>query len=363
MAFGFSNMRFWFLDDNVASFTDYQTYRQSLVWKLWNRKSPIVTADPVPGDHDLFDERTVGTPPGVSQSDVPLSGDGDGSSAKMLIGNYKDFDPGTPGIVPSPQRDYIIDVDDPLIVGYPIWQYTWFAIQNLSTNDSVVRLQIMANTGPTFTGSFSEETHAADSRILGIIPGTFSGTDDNAGRKAFLDNHTTVPAPIFGTEFPHIVAYDEPSILSPYNDYPDMGKIRWNALAENPDFRDLDARRRIYHAYNNQSSYTIPDDTDPDPKYPYQIVEWVNSIDADRNKITPSGGIIPGRSSNGRQNFDLPSGHTMFGVIIKSYDTLLGAAGFKMGEVTPEADEFTGFTIDVWNIWTSEILLSHLVIS
>lgn len=357
MAFSFNDMRFWFLDDNGSpDFTDYQSYRGSLEWKLWNRKSAQSPADPDPGTESLFSERTISDPlPGFNQ--------GAGNSAKMLVGNYKDFTPGTPGVVPTPQHDLIIDVDDPLIAGFPIWQYTWFAIQNLPSNDDVVRLQIRTNiAGPNFGAAFNTTVHAAQCRILGVVPGTFTGTDDNTGRLAFLNSLSIDASPTLGDKFPHIVTAD---FTSPDPTYPDMSKIRWNACLEQGGTAFSAEERRVYHAYNNQSNYTTAGDAVV--RYPYQIAGWVNFADPDRNRLVPSGGIIPNRISNPRQNFDLPSDHTILGVITKSYDNVnpVNNGPWKTGKIVPEADQYAGRPTgsSEWNIWKARILLAHLVVS
>lgn len=341
MAFSFANMRFFYLDDNAAVFTSYQAYRQSLVWRLWNKRFEGGT-DGLPGANNDFADTPLTTGQKYNQ--------GTGRAGKFLIGNYKDFNPANPGSVPSPQRDMIIDVSDPLITGFPTWQYTWVAIQNLAGNDPVYRLQMEEKAPDSFDdgftgGPYNTNTAFSCFRPLGLFAGT--GGASLPGQQTYLNNLTTVASPTFGNLFPHIVAYDTPTNVTE--------KIFWNACPENISFNGFAVPnyRKYYYGYNNRLSTSVNVGSGFTVWSPPQIARYAATVDPERIKDA-SGFTFPNRN---RQCFDLPADTTLFGVIIKTSDSTISQSILGSTTITDLGSP------KGWNYFDMEIKLAHLVIS
>lgn len=330
------DLRLYYLDDNNAlSAPDYDTYRRNCIWRLWNRR---ITSDGDPGtDNYITDQSGYQNVNNLYDGTQVGPFENRGKSMQLLTGRYEDFviSP-VSSPLPGSLKDFIVDIEDALIVGYPFWQYTWFAIENTSSID-IVRLQIeniASNANPQFSSEFIDIGNSfAYTKLLGIKSGTGN-----------LTGWTTQGAtPTLGTGFPHYVAYN--------GGIGNVGQIYWNALTENAVYSNSTVERTIYHGYNNRKSFVVPGVTNTFK--PYQIAGWSYQDDLARNTASDGSPNFPNTS---KQTFDLPQNHTLFGVIIYTRD----GARNQNGTGTPAIQSVN---TKGWKIFTSQIKFSYLVLS
>src|SRR5690606_37888214 len=106
------DLEFYYLDDNAATPTsvDWATYRDQLTWKPWGKRPTAPNG--IIGDQAEFTD-TYNTE--------------DSSSIYFLRGKYSGIAPATGYNLTN---DYIVDSTDALLGNnYPLFQYTWIAIQ------------------------------------------------------------------------------------------------------------------------------------------------------------------------------------------------------------------------------------------
>lgn len=318
----------WGLDDGSGI---YNTYRKSLKWRLWNRRvRDTGFTNGYVGDNLDFTDGIHGQ--GRSAGFSARSG-------KLLSGNYKEFNP-ISGQIPSERKDYIVDTSDPAILSLnnPYWQYTWIAIQNKSVigQPGLIRLEFEVKGCDQNISSWSISGGDAGNTIdftsikmLGIVQGTYIGSNDLSGMRSFL-NSLTVDENAMSNEnslspyFPHLVYK---------HDYSSNKKnIFWNACGENPALTSLhnEDYATVFHGYNNNNSVLVNSDQ---AKYiaqgmnfvdsgldktffPPIISYWAYKEDPDRNKSLPSdSSALPGTNS---QIFDLNVGETLFAIVCRT---------------------------------------------
>ncbi len=285
MAFSNTDLEFYFLDDNNSPnpSVDWNAYRNALVWNKWGVRTSS-SGGTVGNATETFNDLYNDNSEALSRS------------AFFLRGKYQAI-AAAAGF--NMTRDYIIDSGDALLGdNYPIYQYTWVAIQNRNTtSDHCYRMSCSSGRGPNFTPNPSSSVNDAQNylsfRWMGIIDGSNLITLNNL----LIDN------------FPHQASIQQRdgnyNFISEYN--------WWDALGL------ATASKKIFHGYNNQFNYNLNNTT----FHPHQINRWIAENDSSNN---PTG--------RNHHCIDIPAGKTAIGIVCITRDWQQAQQGDQSLNVT-----------------------------